>query len=90
MKLYRVLLRGMDQATSTRYGCPYVVAESADAAVEQVQAYLAARKLGVPEDRELDRVELLAEEGDYPACRVQLFLAPVATVDARVLVEDRP
>jgi len=25
-------------------------------------------------DREMESIELLAEEGDYPGCRIQLFL----------------
>lgn len=78
MKLYRVKLRGMlGTACGTAYGNPYVVAEDPTAAVRIVQEYLNARDLGFTQERELDSVELLAEEGEYPDCCTQIFLNAV-------------
>lgn len=75
MKLYRVILRGMkSSATGTAYGCPYVVAASADEALKKVQDYVREKDLGFHDEREMERIELLAEVGDYPKCKIQLFL----------------
>lgn len=75
MKLFRVTLRGMTFcASGTCYGISYVVAKDPTEAVSKVQAYLNNKDLGFREDRELDKVELLAEQGDYPACHTQLYL----------------
>ena len=75
MKLYRVLLRGMkSNVTGTNYGSPYVVAEDPASAYQMVKDYVNVRDLGFHQDRELYRIELLAETGDYPECREQLFL----------------
>ena len=74
MKLFRIKLTGMKHSsTGTLYGCPYV-AESADQALAKVQKYVRDNDLGFTNDREMESIELLAEEGDYPGCRIQLFL----------------
>ena len=75
MKLYRVVLKGMhSDETSTAYGKPYVEASNPTEALKKVQAYLNMKNLGFPSEREMDRIELLAEEGDYPEYGIQLFL----------------
>lgn len=75
MKLFRVTLRGMTYcAGSTHYGVSYVVAKDTAEAVKKVQDYLVGRNLGFADERELDKIELLAEQGDYPACHTQLYL----------------
>jgi hypothetical protein len=76
MKLYRVTLRGMTYsiAGGAAYGCPYVVAESTDEAIKIVLNYVNTKDLGFSREREVDRVELLAEQGDYPRCEIQLFI----------------
>lgn len=75
MKLYRVKLRGMtSESLSISYGYPYVIAENTDEALDKVKEYLDKRNLGFARERELDSVTLLAEEGDYPDCLIQLFL----------------
>lgn len=75
-KLYRVTLKGMTASVSqgTRYGCPFIVATSLDEALGAVQKYLADHKIGFPEDRELESIELLADETEHPMCKVQLFV----------------
>lgn len=67
--LYRVTLR------STLAGPYYVVAETADAAVETVIADMNRRDYGFTKDRVLDRVELLAEQRDYPRI-ARLYVTP--------------
>lgn len=75
MKLYRVRLKGMSgSGIDTAYGKPYVIASDATEALEKVQKYLEQRDIGFRSDREIDSIELLAEEGNYPECNVQLFL----------------
>jgi hypothetical protein len=63
--------------TGTAYGYPYVVANSANAAIKIVQDYLNKRDLGFTSDRALSKIELLASEGDYPACGYQVFIEEV-------------
>jgi hypothetical protein len=60
--------------TGTRYGCPFVVATSLDEALGVVQEYLADHKIGFPADRELESIELLADESEHPLCSDQLFV----------------
>jgi hypothetical protein len=75
MKLYRVLLKGMHgNVVSTHYGHPYVIADTPTEALEKVQDYLTKRDIGFVHEREMETIELLAEEGDYPDCNIQLFL----------------
>lgn len=75
MKLYRVLLKGMcANVVSTKYGSPYVVADNPTEALKKVQDYLTKRDIGFVHEREMETIELLAEEGDYPDCKIQLFL----------------
>ena len=75
MKLYRVLLRGMTNSSiSINHGSPYVVAEDPTAAYKRVKDYLDKKDIGFRQDRALYKIELLAETGDYPDCKEQLFL----------------
>lgn len=75
MKLYRIKLKGMcGLFTGASYGNPYVVAENPSEALNKVQKYLNEKDIGFTKDREMDKIELLAEEGDYPECQIQLFL----------------
>ena len=75
MKLYRVKLKGLSgSGIDTAYGKPYVVADNPTDALNKVLDYLNKEDIGFRGDREMDTIELLAEEGDYPNCRVQLFI----------------
>ncbi len=74
MKLWRVTLKGMNYGSTTIYGLPYVIAENSDEAYKKVRKYLDDKDLGFSSERELEKVEFLAETGDYPACKIQLFL----------------
>lgn len=74
MKLYRVKLKGMTStATGTAHGHPYVVADNPTDALEKVQAFLGENDLGFSKDRVMESIELLAEEGKYPPCGIQLY-----------------
>ena len=75
-KLYRVQLKGMTSSfTGTCYGMPYVVATDPTEAYKIVREYLDRNNLGCRNEREMDSITLLAEEGGYPDCRFQLFIA---------------
>ncbi len=51
-----------------------MVAEDPTSAYETVKKYLDSKDVGFHKDREMESIELLAETGDYPVCREQLFL----------------
>jgi len=70
-KLYRVVLRGM---TSTVYNMSYVIAKSADEAYRKVRKFLDDSDIGFRKDRELEKVELLAEEYQYTDTGTMVFL----------------
>ena len=77
MKLYKVTCRGMTtdcMGTQTAHGIAYVVAENPDEAYRKVRERLDGRNLGFPKDRELDKIELIAAEGDYPMCGMTLYV----------------
>ena len=75
-KLYKVTCKGMHGGISSdiAYGIAYVVADDAAEAYKKVRDSLDKRKLGFSHEREMDKVELLAEEADYPACRIPLYV----------------
>lgn len=69
MKLYKVNLRNYG-----KYNMSYVVANNTDEAYKIVREYLDKKDLCFRSERELESVELIAEEGDYIDCEVQLFI----------------
>lgn len=74
-KLYIVKLRGMQlSGTGVMYGISYVVAENTDAAYDLVKEALYNEDIGFRHERELQSVELLAEQGKYPECRMRLYI----------------
>lgn len=74
-KLYRVTLRGMTfSMISISYGISYVVARSCDDAYDKVKKYLDENNIGYSRDRELDKIELIAEEGKYTQTGTMLYL----------------
>jgi len=65
-KLYRVTLRGMTyNSTGVAYGLSYVIAENPDEAYKKVRKFLDDNNLGFSEDRELDKIELIADSYRY-------------------------
>lgn len=66
LKLYRVTLRGMTyNSTGVAYGSSYVIAENSDEAYKKVRKFLDENELGFYKDRELDKVELIADSYRY-------------------------
>ena len=73
-KLYRVTCRGMTYSSSdTIHGVAYVVADNPDEAYKRLRDSLDKRKLGLSKERELDKIEFLAEVADYPECGTALY-----------------
>lgn len=74
-KLYRVTLRGMTySSTGTIYGVSYVVAENTEEAYIKVKTFLDKENLGFSKDRELDKIELLADTYSYSNVGTLLYL----------------
>lgn len=77
MKLYKVTCRGMTttcMGTQTAHGVAYVVAENASEAYSKLRKSLDDHDLGYSRDREMDKVELIADIRDYPDCGYKLYL----------------
>jgi hypothetical protein len=76
MKLYEVRLKGLQTAIhpSPIRGQSYVIASNPEEAYQKVREYLDEKKLGDYEDREMDSITLIAEVGDFPNCKIQLFI----------------
>lgn len=70
MKLFKVTLRGMYDS----YGISYAVADNAGEAYEKVKSYLDEKKIGFASERELDKVELLADSYKYTPIKTILYL----------------
>ena len=65
-RLYRVTVRGLSYSvTGVAYNTSYVIAESADSAYNIVKTFLDKNGIGYPKERELDKVELIAENYMY-------------------------
>lgn len=75
-KLYRVTCRGMtcSLGNDMTHGIGYVVADNPDEAYQKMRDSLEKRSLGFSTDREMDKIELLAEDDDYTDCGVQLYV----------------
>ena len=84
MKLYKVICRGMVtdiSGTQVAHGNAYVIAKNPEQAYQTLRKDLDNRKLGFSQERELFRVELLAEDAEYPDCRTRLYL-PKTTISS--------
>jgi len=74
MKLYRVNLRGLTNATGVQYNSSYVVADDTAEAYKRVRKWLDDEDYGFSHERELESVELLADEYEYNDVKTRLFL----------------
>lgn len=73
-KLYLVRLQGLySSAGSTNYGSSYVVAKSPNEAYAKVVTFLEENDIGFEADREMEYIELVAEDARYPDCKTMLF-----------------
>jgi len=59
--------------TGAPHGIAYVLAEDATEAYNKLKDRLEKGKLGFSHERVLESVKLIAEEGEYPDCRMQLI-----------------
>lgn len=66
MKLFRVTLRGMTDS----YGTSYVVAEDAGQAYKKVKTFLDEKDIGFSKQRELDKIELIADSYQYTSLTI--------------------
>lgn len=74
-KLYKVTLRGMTyNSTGVVYGVSFVVAETTDEAYKRVREFLDKHDIGFSRDRELDHIQLIAENYQYTHVEHLLFL----------------
>lgn len=74
-KLYRVTLKGMTySSTGVVYGVSYVVAKNSDDAYQKVRKFLDEKDLGFSHERELEKVELIADSYQYTDVRTMLYL----------------
>jgi hypothetical protein len=74
-KLYKVTLRGMTyNSTGVAHGTNYVVATSMDDAYKKVREFLDINDIGFHKERELDKIELIAEDYRYNDAGFMLFL----------------
>lgn len=74
-KLYKVTLRGMTHSYSgTKWGESYVVANDSEQAYKKVREYLDKMDIGFRKDRELLKVELLADCFEYNDIGTVLYL----------------
>lgn len=74
-KLFRVTLKGMTYCyLGVAYGVSYVVADNSDEAYLKVKKFLDEKGLGNPKDRELDKVELIADSYHYTNAGNLLYL----------------
>ena len=76
MKLYRVKCQGMTCGLGSKiaYGTAYVVAENSELAYQKVRKYFDEKDIGFVREREMDTVELVADEAEYPECGYRLYL----------------
>lgn len=75
MKLYKVTLKGMlCNPTGKIHGINYVIADSLDNAYKIVRDFLDKEDLGFEQERELDKIEVIAEEDFYGDSPYKLFL----------------
>lgn len=75
MKLYLVRCRGLQFSSSGPvWGIQYVVANDPTEAYQAVKQFLVRNSIGFPAERELDTIQLLAEDVAYPECKTILQL----------------
>jgi hypothetical protein len=60
-------------STTVTHGIAYVIAKDPTAAYSRVKEYLDQNDLGFARDREMEKIELIAEESPYPNCGFALF-----------------
>lgn len=67
-KLFRITVKGL-----SKHKTSYIVAKDPTSAYEKLRKYLDARDYGFGSDREMEKIELIAEEYDYSTCETWLL-----------------
>lgn len=84
MFLYKVTLHGF-------YGCDYrtwyVVASDSSSAYESVRSWLEAKSIGFKNERALDSIEAIAEEGDYVDQPSRLLIIQASSPEKKSLAK---
>lgn len=74
-KLYKIELRGMTGWSSgVIHGISYVVAANPNEAYKKVRKYLDDNDLGFSKERELKKIELIAEDSNITGTQTMLFI----------------
>jgi len=74
MKLFYVECKGMRvNVTGAPHGIAYVLENDATEAYLKLKSRLDRAGIGSGHERILDSVKLVAEEGEFPDCRMQLI-----------------
>lgn len=74
MKLYKVILRGVHGITGINYHESFVVATDPTTAYKVIRDFLDIKNIGFVNEREMDRIELIADINQYSECKTMLFL----------------
>lgn len=75
MKLFRVTIKGGTSGTGTDYHNVYVVANDPTGAYEIYRAFLDKKDLCFSAAREMEKIELIADQDHYGDCGTLLFLS---------------
>ena len=73
-KLFLVNLRGLSSMTGVQRNKNYVVANDTNEAYKKVRDWLDSKEYGFRYERELESIELLAENCEYTDVRIMLFI----------------
>ena len=75
MKLYKITLQGMHiKHRNSTYGTCYVIASNPSEAYDKVRTFLDKEDLGFLHERELDTIELIAENKQYTDAPCILYI----------------
>jgi len=74
VKLYRIKLTGLNDYNGVGAGISYVIAEDSEKAYQKVRKFLDDEDYGFAKEREMDKIELIAEDCKYPDIGTMLFL----------------
>lgn len=73
-KLYLVKLRGLTSPTDVELNKTYVVAKDPTEAYEKIRTWLDDKDYGFAHEREMESIELIAEDYEFTDVKTMLFL----------------
>ena len=74
MKLYRVKLKGSPSHGSVDCYTPYILANDPTEAYKKIRKILDEKDYGFESDREMQSIELLADDYEYNECKNLLIV----------------